>query len=368
MKTEHTIVITINDNRNYGNRLQNYALLHVLHSNGLNPSTAKILLNINTPFSFANHLILLYVKKIVIYILSRIPLSKKWLKLRRLLEGIRYTKLFAPDNIYLLTAYAGLNIRTSISNIVIGSDQVWNYRWLSKEDLALRLGSFVPDDIPIVSYAASFGVSEISDDVKPIFQRYLPRLKAISVREDRGAELVKEMTGLDATVVLDPTLMLTTAQWNTITRGFVPDDDRYVLTYFLGKPSDEQEKTIQSYAKTHGCRVRRILDLRDKETYVAGPQDFVELFSKAQYVFTDSYHACCFSILFHKQFTVFNRAGMEGKANMNSRMETLFRLFDLDSVVMDKGLAPRIDYDKVDKLLAQHRTESQAWLDKAMEV
>jgi len=140
-----------------------------------------------------------------------------------------------------------------------------------------------------------------------------------------------------------------------------------VLTYFLGRPSDEQERDIQAYAKAHGCRVRRILDFRDKETYVAGPQDFVELFSKAQYVFTDSYHACCFSILFHKQFTVFNRAGMTGKSNMNSRMETLFRLFNLNSVMMDSGLAPEIDYREVDCLLEQHRKESQEWLDNAME-
>ena len=99
------------------------------------------------------------------------------------------------------------------------------------------------------------------------------------------------MTGLDATVVLDPTLMLTANDWKTITEGFVTKDDKYVLTYFLGHPSDEQERNIQEYAKKHGCRIRRILDMRDPQTYLAGPQDFVELFSKAEYVFTDSYHA-----------------------------------------------------------------------------
>lgn len=150
-------------------------------------------------------------------------------------------------------------------------------------------------------------------------------------------------------------------------RGFVTEGDKYVLTYFLGRPSKTQEHTIQEYARIHGCRVRRLIDFRDPETYVAGPQDFVELFSKAKYVFTDSYHACCFSLLFHKQFTVFNRAGMEGKSSMNSRMETLFRLFELDSVMMDDGLAPEIDYKNVDRLLEQHRAESQAWLDKAMQ-
>ena len=57
---------------------------------------------------------------------------------------------------------------------------------------------------------------------------------------------------------------------------------------------------------------------------------------------------------------------MTGKTSMNSRMETLFRLFNLNSVMMDSGLAPEIDYGKVDQLLEQHRKESQDWLDKAM--
>lgn len=146
----------------------------------------------------------------------------------------------------------------------------------------------------------------------------------------------------------------------------MPKEGKYVLTYFLGHPSDEQEKSIQEYAKKHGCRIRRILDMRDPQTYLAGPQDFVELFSKAEYVFTDSYHACCFSMLFHKQFTVFNRANMTGKSSMNSRMETLFRLFDLESVMMDAGLAPTIDYENVDRSLAAHREQSGAWLAEAM--
>lgn len=361
-------IITIIDYGNYGNRLQNFALSQILGTYA-KCRTINIWNNSGSVLFSKVRSVTILLKNAIKAVLSFIPLSNRAFELRRVRQGAKFTKKFVPNNKLSVAAYCGhtSNIHIPVSCIVIGSDQVWNYRWLSNEDLSLRLGSFVPKDIPIISYAASFGVSEVDDEAKPIFQKYLPRLKAISVREDRGAELVKEMTGLDATVVLDPTLMLTTEQWNMITRGFVPNDDHYVLTYFLGKPSEEQERAIQTYAKTHDCRIRRILDLRDKDTYLAGPQDFVELFSKAQYVFTDSYHACCFSILYHKQFTVFNRVGMEGKANMNSRMETLFRLFNLDSVVMDKGVAPQIDYDKVDRLLAKHREKSRAWLDKAME-
>ena len=361
-----SIVITINDNKNYGNRLQNYALIDILKKYG--PAYTA---NCDLPSDSVIKRILRPVAFFCFRVCSQLRNIYKgsfWNERARLRRFSKFTKAKVDDSRFKVDGKRGLTPLDSSAVIVIGSDQVWNYQWVSKRGLRLRLGSFALNGQRVISYAASFGVSEINDDAaKMVFQKYLPRLKAISVREDRGAELVKEIAGLDATVVLDPTLMLTADKWMKITEGFVSEGDEYVLTYFLGSPSDEQERDIRGYARVHGCRIRRILDLRDKETYVAGPQDFVELFSKAQYVFTDSYHACCFSILFHKQFTVFNRAGMTGKASMNSRMETLFRLFDLNSVMMDSGLAPEIDYEKVDRLLEQHRKGSQNWLDKAME-
>lgn len=363
------LIITINDDENYGNRLQNYALKCLLDKYA-KAVTANLIVN---SVSHADDVFNLYKKNFKFFIKRLILFIKNnslSLYNRRYINCINFTKKLVPNDSIVFSSNTKLAWRKirHVDHVIIGSDQVWNYHWLSQDDLALRLGVSVPDSIPVISYAASFGISQISDNAKPLFQKYLPRLKAISVREDRGKELVKEITGLNATVVLDPTLMLDAERWRDITRGFVSDEDRYVLTYFLGKPSEAQEQTIQECAKVNGCRIRRILDLRDEETYVAGPQDFVELFSKATYVFTDSYHACCFSILFHKQFTVFNRAGMEGGNNMNSRMETLFRLFNLDAVVMDDGVAPEIDYGQVDRLLERHRIESQSWLDTAMGV
>lgn len=359
-----SLILTINDYGNYGNRLQNYALNSILKKYG---TVTTIYSSIdNNP---QDRDLIYQIKEAIKLLYSHFSSSERALRYRKNHKAYKMSAKYVPDNSFSFSEKHGLVSKKTdcFDALVIGSDQVWNYKWLTKQGIGLRLGSFVSDEHPIVSYAASFGVSEVEDDVKPIFQEYLPRLKAISVREDCGVELIKEMTGLDSTVVLDPTLMLASDKWLEITENFVSNGDKYVLTYFLGRPSDGQEQNIQAYAKAHGCRVRRMLDLRDKETYVAGPQDFVELFSKAQYVFTDSYHACCFSILFHKQFTVFNRAGMTGKSSMNSRMETLFRLFDLDSVMMDSGLAPEIDYEKVDQLLEQHRKESRDWLDKAME-
>lgn len=364
-KEYNSIIITLNDIENYGNRLQNYALNYLLSEYG-SVTTAFCSDYKNWPASAIRirGAVSSFIKRLISGLCEKtFPVLEK-----RHNRCVHFTKTYIPDSYVKIDSVYGVCPKfVHCKHYVIGSDQIWNFHWCSKKGLALRLGGFEHHGAKVFSYAASIGVSEIPEAESSLFQRYLPALSAISVREFRGAELVKEMTGLDAVIVLDPTLMLDVDKWLRITDNFVSTDDKYVLTYFLGRPSDEQEQDIQTYARAHGYRVRRILDLRDKETYVAGPQDFVELFSKAQYVFTDSYHACCFSILFHKQFTVFNRAGMTGKSSMNSRMETLFRLFDLNSVMMDSGLAPEIDYKKVDRLLEQHRKESRDWLDKAME-
>lgn len=282
----------------------------------------------------------------------------------------QFTSRYVPTNRFEFTEFAGLKpkFKGQYQIVVLGSDQIWNPNFMSTGELTLHLGASFTNSAKLISYAASFGVASIQDTTKrAIFQKYLPRIADISVREDAGQRLVRELADCDATVVLDPTLMVPAEKWLSITRSFVPRDDRYVLTYFLGKPSDAQQGCINDYARQHGCRIRRILDSADRETYIAGPEDFVELFSKAQYVFTDSYHACCFSLLFHKQFTVFTRAGFTKTASMNSRMETLFRLFELDSVVADSGVASEIDYSHVDELLTVHRAESLQWLDNAMD-
>ena len=368
---ENTIIVTITDITNYGNRLQNYALNQLLTSYGA-CSTAEFVPGINgwqtyTKMRIKESLHLRSAKLLMFRLLR--PKSEQCLNLTRRYRMRHFTDAFIPHGQYRLSSYKGLETlrRGNYDTIVLGSDQIWNPTWPSLDELKLYLGSFAKNGSTIVSYAASFGISSIEDsEIRKVFAEYLPRIDSISVRERRGEQLVEDLGHVSAKVVLDPTLMLSAKQWQQITNSFVPKDDRYVLTYFLGKPSEEQQRCIMEYATMHNCRVRRILDPSDPETYVAGPEDFVELFSKAQYVFTDSYHACCFSILFHKQFTVFTRSGLSKGENMNSRMETLFDLFQLDSVVMDDGIAPNIDYVRVDELLDWRRAESKAWLDNAM--
>lgn len=357
-------ILTINDIDNYGNRLQNYALQEVLNHFG---DVTTIRFETVAPTRFRTFKARLRRPKMYILSLIKCGLSRgKNPNAKKTLKNLQFTRNRVPDNRLFMTSYRRIPTQNIPDKIVIGSDQVWNYQWLSQEDLRVRLGFTLPAD-HVLTYAASIGVSEIPSDYRSTFKQALERIPSISVREDKAKELVENVSDNIATVVLDPTLLIPQKQWVTLFKGFVHANDRYVLTYFLGKPSTSQESFIQKYAKSHNLRVRRILDLRDRETYSAGPEDFVELFSKASFIFTDSYHACCFSIIFNKGFKVFDRTGQTGTKNMNSRMQTLFRIFQLEDLMADESQINDIDYAHINQLLERHRIESNHWLQLALQ-
>lgn len=353
-------IITINDPQNYGNRLQNYALLEVLKRYFTSVETAHVYLShdlIYGPFVARLKHSLSPIKRALIGVIqSRAGLTK-------VASFESFTRKYVPETQELFAGDISANETTIY---VLGSDQIWNYRFhLNQQDLETRLGEFVSEK-HVISYAASIGLDLIEEDWRPIFKLGWTRLSHISVREDRAVELVRDISGRNATVVLDPTLLLSAEKWSNVFTGFVPEDDRYVLTYFLGSPIESQEKIIQACADSIGVRVRRINDPQDRKTYAAGPAEFVELFSRAECVFTDSYHACCFSVLFNKPFKVFNRSGFEGVESMNSRMRTLFRLFELEDLMGDDSAMPEFNWNRINELLQSRRAESLSWLESAL--
>ena len=356
-------IITINDDLNYGNRLQNFALTKLLSEYGLTTTVRSTLGVTDVVSGMKSNLrktkSLMIARKDGIYETVSIRMRK----------GRDFTRRYADDSATSVDGYHGLR-GNRLDTLVIGSDQVWNYTLISQQDLRMRFG-LLSADIPAMSYAASIGINDIDNEHIPVFQEGLRHLHSISVREDRAKELVEQISGREATVVLDPTLMIERKTWETLFEGFVPDDERYVVTYFLGEPSPTQKMIIEKYAKERGLNIRQMSDAwtrnrPDISTGMAGPADFVELIAKSEYVFTDSYHACCLSLLFGKEFKVFNRSGMSKSKGMNSRMATLFRLFELQDTMSDEQQFVTIDYRHVNELLGNHRRDSRQWLSQAL--
>lgn len=220
--------------------------------------------------------------------------------------------------------------------IFVGSDQVWG-------PLSLYAGFynliFVDKSVPQFSYSSSFGKSYIMNHQKKGVARFLNKMDAIGVREIRGAEIVKELTGREATVVADPTLLLTRQDWEKeIEKSDVKIDEPYILCYMLGPRRDNREAVTQ-LGKRLGMKVVSFNHMDwyepadegfgDIQNYNCDCLDFVKLVSNANYVVTDSFHCTVFSIIFHKKFLTFYRLKPTDKKSSHSRIESLLGLMGM---------------------------------------
>lgn len=353
-------ILTLNDPLNYGNRLQNFALSKALRSYGTTSTIQVRRCSYNTKNLVKRRI------KDSLYPFKPIIRNERASDIPAAIRRVQRFRAFESQYLgrpeYELSGMLGLVGKTEeIETLVIGSDQVWNYTFLlDPRDLDLMLGNF-PGQMHRVSYAASIGVNGISDGVRDQFARGLAGLHSISVRETEGADAIEHLTGQRPAIVLDPTLLLSSAEWSSI-KEEKTGDDPFILTYFLGGSTKNADEIVSRTAEELKIGIRRLNDTSDLLTYAAGPQDFVELFSRAACVFTDSFHACCFSILFNKPFFVFDRNGFEGTANMNSRMRTLFSQAGIHELPNDFDGFRCFDWEGVNQKIADARQKSLSWI------
>lgn len=272
--------------------------------------------------------------------------------------------------------------------VFVGSDQVWGPLSLYTRFYNLY---FVDENVPKFSYASSFGVSEIFPWQRKGVAGFLNRMQMIGVREQRGKEIVKELTGKDAKVVCDPTFLLTADEWlkalqeNEKSRGQkryqepYSIKEPYILTYILGERKDVREQ-IKKLKKESGLKVVNLphidnyhaMDdtLGDINLYDVDPFDFIRLIKEAKYIVTDSFHGSVFSILMHKNFITFYRKPSSEKGNTNSRIDSLFNIFGLSDRLFNGDIYSQIqkiiNYDYVEKKIDVLRRDSLEFLKKCL--
>lgn len=262
--------------------------------------------------------------------------------------------------------------------VVVGSDQMWLPQGLPTNFCNLQ---FAAPGVRRVSYATSFGVSSI-----PWYQRsrtadYLRKIDYLSVREDSGARICREVAGVEAKVVVDPTLLLSSEQW----RELMPDNSvkrkPYIFCYFLGANPFCREEVRAFSAKT-GLPVVALRHcdeivpsdegFGDEAPYDVNPNDFVDLVRNAEYVFTDSFHASAFSIIHHKRFGTFYRFAQGDSQSRNTRIDSLFGHLGLrDRVITEPGQIRKIvenpiDFGDADARLDEWRADSWDFLRRAL--
>ena len=252
--------------------------------------------------------------------------------------------------------------------IVCGSDQIWSAAGANIEPLYYL--QFAPQN-KRVAYAPSFGASEIPAYNKALIKRYLQGFHRISVREKRGAEIVKELLGIDVPVLIDPTLLLNWNEW----KGGANNKD-YILLYFLDEPSDDTIDYIQWLADNIAAEVyalpyrfKKYEKLPFLKYITAGPEEFVSLVSNAKFVLTDSFHGTAFSIDFNVPFYTFARN--YGSVRQTSRITSLLQTFGLEKQYIEcvqqviKSV-PSLDFTRSNEILTEQRKKAEKYLKETL--
>ena len=235
--------------------------------------------------------------------------------------------------------------------VIVGSDQVWRHDYAMKYGFNYFL-DFVPDDVVKASYAASFGLSDwqYTHRETEIIKQLLDRFKGISVREEDAVSLIKDNTGKNALQLIDPTMLLKQEDYDNITSHRLVKE-KYVFVYWLGD-KNLIASAIERY-KTEGYAIVNI-NLRDICEQIS-VEDWLSYIKYADYVITDSFHGCVFSIIFERQFIAFGN-----KSGGNSRIKSLCKMFGFEPET-------RKQYFNVDNNLDIHRQKTYNYINKVLD-
>lgn len=365
-------IFTLNGYYNYGNRLQNYAMQEILKSLNLDVETI-----INNRKSTNNKKL-----KDRIYNLLKCQPNEIYNKLYNKFSknGIDYntnkrTEVFKKFTLEYINetdySISKDNIPKGLSIIydyfITGSDQVWNPRNLHGSSVYFLTFA---EEHKRIAYAPSFGVSEIKPEFLENYKEWISGMHKLSVREDDGAKIIKELTGRDAPVLVDPTLLITREKWLSIAKEASNKPKvRYLLTYFLGGIPDNYKNQIKNIVKENKLEVINLGDNREKDTYRTGPSEFIDYINDCSIFFTDSFHGAVFSILLEKPFIVFKRAG---STSMYSRIDTLLNKFELndrkaENMPWEENVF-EIDFSHVPPILEAERKKSIEYLKNALNI
>lgn len=259
--------------------------------------------------------------------------------------------------------------------VISGSDQLWSPAGLPTNYYNLM---FVPDDIRKISYASSFGVKQIPWYQTSRTKRFLDRIQYISMRENRGSEIVKELTGRSVPTILDPVFMFDQEGWEKLIHLKKEIDGPYIFAYFLGSNS-KHRTAVKELAEKTGLKIVALRHLDqyveedenfgDYAPYDVAPDRFLNLLRGAKYVCTDSFHGSCFSIIHKKNFMVFDRYEEKSKHSKNSRIDTLCQNLGLTERRFDgnifKIMQP-IDYGDIYIRLGILKEEANEYIDAAL--
>lgn len=383
-------IITIFDN-NYGNKLQNLAVQKLLKMQGYEAETIIVDVNcgIRKPTTMKQKINKLKPSYILKALQQKFKMKYLYKNSRDgVLGSIKFIKNNNVDELYSLRTqsfekFTMQNIKIAdfkltLDNMddfrlekydyfVAGSDQIWNPTY--SHTSCINFLTFAPQHKRI-AFAPSIGLSVLPEYVKPLYKKWISMIPNLSVREEKGAEIIKELTGRDAVVLADPTLCVSKKIWEMVeTKPRFDTSKPYIFTYFLGNETNKYRTFIEKYAKKNNYRIINLFDLREPEYYSVNPGEFIYLINNAKMVFTDSFHGTVFSLIMHTPFVVFDRIENGGKG-MSSRIDTLLKTFSMNERhfnILDKKKIDTIDFSNVDSIITNLQVKANQYLKNALQ-
>lgn len=252
---------------------------------------------------------------------------------------------------------------------ICGSDQIWNPKLTGGHPDPTYFLDYGDDAIKRISYAASYGGDALSEAHKELMKKWLNRFDSYSVREVEGQELIHELTGKEASLVQDPTLLI--EDWASMATPSKPEGS-YVLLYQLQK-SPQVHAAAEAVAKRLGKPLLNIdaspkfWTRPGKDVRPSSPSEWLGLFKNAAAVVTNSFHGTVFSVLFHRSFYCIDLIGE--KAKRAGRMKNLCDQLGLNERFIsgdDPLTFNNVNWVDVEKRLSILRKASEDYLREAI--
>ena len=246
---------------------------------------------------------------------------------------------------------------------IAGSDQIWNTDVHNGKEPAYYL-EFAPKIAKKISYAASFAVESIPEDLISFITKNISKFDAISIRERSGVRILESLGFDNIHHVLDPVFLLEKQMWIDYSKkAKIKKYSNYILVYdFVG------DERIKAFTREMAKKMdKQIISLCDYITYnwadvnikTAGPLEFLYLINNADLVISNSFHATAFSIIFQKEFYVFSLSGMRNSSRMTDFLEEIDLKRRYNPIKSDNQL---IQYEIILNTLKKYIANSRSFL------
>lgn len=375
-------ILTLPLHTNYGGILQAYALQTVLQRMGHDVEVLDTDIAKHRP---AWMMPMVYSKRMVMKLFRR---ESTFLfleqKLRRETPVVRQnTQKFIGKNV--ITRYiASLSEITpdDYDCIITGSDQIWRkpyFTWMWHSSVADAFLRFTDgwSRLRRVAYAASFGVDNLNEYTPGEIEecaRAIRTFDAVTVRETDGIGICRDNFGVEASAVVDPTMLLAREDYVDLIKNAGINKSRGDMLCYVLDPDEYKQKIINHIANAKSLTPFNVnapvddLSLPVTERIQPPVEEWLQGFNDAKFVVTDSFHACVFSIIFGKPFLAIVNAGrgVSRFTSLLSRFGLLDRLITADSLSRACDAASTdIDWGKVHDILEHSRSEAIQYLSNA---